>query len=150
MAEPKQYSGEEIANLLPHGVPFLFLDDAQVDGALVKASYLIRGDEEFLQGHFKGDPVFPGSIMFEALGQAGCLWILHDQGPVDQGQLLFVMLDGARCYKRAVPGDRLEMEVSATNCRPPLATFQGKILVNGEKIADVGRFRLAFGAEGSA
>ncbi len=118
-----------------------------MEGDLVTAHYLIHGGEDFLQGHFKGDPVMPASIMFEALGQVGCLWILHDQGPLDDGQLLFISMDGARCRKRVLPGHRMEMQVRCTHLRGALATFQGKIFVDKEKIAEVGKFRLAFGVE---
>ncbi len=133
--------------MLPQQPPFLFLDEAEIDGDRVTAHYLIRGDESLLKGHFRDDPVFPGSIIFEAIGQAGCLWIKNHLGELDQSKLLFVMMDGARCYRRCVPGDRLEMEITKTQLRAPLATFSGRIHVGSEKVAVVWKFRLAFGVD---
>jgi len=44
----------------------------------VNASYTIKGDEFFLEGHFKDEPIFPASIVFEAMGQAAGLWVLEN------------------------------------------------------------------------
>ena len=67
----RRYTREDIALRLPQQPPFFFLDDAQIDGNIVRARYRLRGDEFFLEGHFKDNPVMPASIVFEAIGQAG-------------------------------------------------------------------------------
>jgi len=147
LAAPARYDSGAILAVLPQQPPFLFLDEASIEGETVRASYQIRGDEDLLRGHFKDDPVFPGSILFEAVGQAGCLWILHEVGQTEAGQLLFVMMDGGRCFRRATPGDRLDMEVTNTQLRKPLASFRAVVTCQGEKVAEVAKFRLAFGEQ---
>jgi 3-hydroxyacyl-[acyl-carrier-protein] dehydratase len=147
LSHPKKFSHEEICAILPQQPPFLFLDEAAIDGKEITASYRVRGDEFALRGHFKNDAVMPGSLIFEAMGQAGCLAILSACGPMPTSQLLFVMMDGARCFKRVTPGHRLDMNVTQMQLRKPLATFSGKAFVNGERVAEVEKFMLAFGVE---
>jgi 3-hydroxyacyl-[acyl-carrier-protein] dehydratase len=43
---------------MPHRFPFLFIDEAQVLSDSVQAVYKIKGDENFLKGHFKDNPSF--------------------------------------------------------------------------------------------
>src|SRR5205823_15082579 len=111
-----KFDQEEIRAILPQQPPFLFLNEADIDGEKVTARYFIRGDEFFLSGHFKNDPVFPASIVFEALGQAGCFWVLRSDdarigGAPASNQVLFASMDGANFFKKARPGDALEMRL---------------------------------------
>src|SRR6516165_1417150 len=71
---------DELVALLPHRPPFRFVDAVEhfEAGRSVTATYHVRGDEEFLAGHFPGNPVFPGVIQLEALAQAGAIALLSD------------------------------------------------------------------------
>ena len=77
----KTYRIEEIASLMPHRVPFLFLESVKIDGDVATGSYKISGNEYFLEGHFKENPVFPASIMIEALGQLCVFFLLKGESP---------------------------------------------------------------------
>ncbi|WP_309398107.1 3-hydroxyacyl-ACP dehydratase FabZ family protein [Cerasicoccus maritimus] len=142
--------GGAIADALPHADPFLFVQEAVIDGKLITGSYHITGEEDFLRGHFKGNPVFPASIMLEALGQLAVVYLLTAEGDdsltakVDPGRILFTACDGVRCSRVCKPGDKLEMQVKARRIRHPGATFEGKILVNGEKAVFAEEISLKF------
>jgi 3-hydroxyacyl-[acyl-carrier-protein] dehydratase len=144
------YRREHIAMVLPQQPPFMFLDEAELNGEMVKARYTIKGDEAFLEGHFKDDPVFPASIVFEALGQAGCLWLL-EKAPallskeIKSNQVLFASMDGAHFYRKTKPGERLDIEQKLVKLREPLAIFEGSVTTNGERVARVEKLVLAFG-----
>ncbi len=142
-----RFTREEIALLLPQQPPFLFVDAAEVHDQVIKAQYHIRGDEAFLEGHFKDQPVFPATIVFEALGQAACLWLLHTQGaPADaKNDVVFASMEEAHFHRRAKPGETLEMTVEIDRLRPPLAIFSGTVAVGGQRVAEVRRLILAFG-----
>lgn len=147
-AAPGQSFGrEDIALLLPQQPPFLFLDSAEVAGERVTAKYHIRGDEHFLEGHFKDQPVFPATIVFEALGQACCLWLLHTQGaPEDaKNDVVFASMEEAHFHRRARPGDTLEFTVELDRLRAPLAIFRGSVQCAGKRVAEVRKLMLAFG-----
>ncbi len=151
-APAKSYTREQIALVLPQQPPFLFLDEALLSEDSVKASYTIRGDEFFLEGHFKDEPIFPASIVFEAMGQAACLWVLEKApGQLDKeiksNHVFFASLDGAHFYRKTKPGEKLEFEQKMTKLREPLAIFEGAVTSNGERVARIERLVLAFGEQ---
>ncbi len=146
----RRYNREQIVLILPQQPPFLFLDSAELTDALVKGSYAIKGDEFFLEGHFKNDPIFPASIVFEALGQAACLWVLEKapaqlQKEIQSNHVFFASLDGAHFYRKTKPGEQLDFELKLLKLRDPLAIFEGTVTSNGENVAKIERLVLAFG-----
>ncbi len=153
-ATPKlrHYDRPDLLAILPHGLPFLFLDEAEIEEDTVRARYTVKGDEDFLAGHFKGNPVFPASIVFEAAGQAACLWVL-ECAPARLGltlpnnEVLFASMENAHFHRRARPGDTLEFEIKLHQLHAPLAVFDGTVRLRGERLAQMERLVLAFGQE---
>lgn len=149
----RRYDREAIAGVLPQQPPFLFLDEAELEEQTVRARYTVRGDEQFLEGHFKNNPIFPASIVFEALGQAACLWVLENlpdrSARLDPaaGEVLFASMENAHFYRRAKPGDTLEFEAKLHQMHEPLAVFDGVVKVRGERLAHIEHLVLAFGAQ---
>ncbi|MDE1171177.1 MAG: phosphopantetheine-binding protein [Verrucomicrobium sp.] len=146
----RKYLRDEIASIIPQQPPFLFVDEASLTTEAITASYFLKGDEQFFDGHFKDDPVVPAAIVFEALGQACCLWVLEQgaaqaQIEIPSNQVVFASLDGAHFYKRAKPGERLEFEAKLLRLRSPLALFEGTVKVGGVRIAHIEKLVLAFG-----
>ena len=148
----RRYSKVEVAARLPQQPPFFFLEDAEIKGKVVRSSYSIAGSEAFLEGHFKDNPVMPASLVFEALGQAACLWVLEcapEQLGVELGtnEVLFASMEEAHFYRSAVPGDRLDFEVEMVRIHAPVAVFRGTATRSGEKVAHIEHLVLAFGKE---
>ncbi|MFA6560865.1 MAG: phosphopantetheine-binding protein [Verrucomicrobiia bacterium] len=154
MAAPatKQYSREHIALVLPQQPPFLFLDGAELGDETVKARYQVKGDEFFLAGHFKDEPIFPASVLFEALGQAACLWVL-EKAPkllakeIKANHVFFASLDGAHVYRKVRPGQQLTFEGKLVKLRDPVAIFSCSASSNGDRVAAIDRLVLAFGEQ---
>ena len=140
---------EELAAIMPHQAPFLFLQEARINGTEAEGSYHISGDEAFLEGHFKDNPVFPASLMLEALGQLAVLLMLKSEsqafgGIVNPDSIYFVSCDGVRCHKLCRPQDVLQMKVSLKKVHAPLAQFEGTILCKGAKVAKAEEISLTF------
>ena len=98
--------------LLPHRPPFRFVDsvDQVVPASYIEARYRVTGDEEFLQGHFPGNPVFPGVLQLEALAQAGAITLLCD-GRYEGKLALFGGVEKVRFRRIVRPGDELLLVV---------------------------------------
>lgn len=141
---------EQIAATLPQHPPFLFLQEARINGEFAEGSYHISGDEVFLEGHFKGNPVFPASLMLEALGQLAVLFLLKSDsmqlasGTVDPNSVYFVSCDGVRCSKICRPHDTLQLKVRLKKVHEPLAQFEGSIFSNGARVARAEEISLTF------
>jgi acyl carrier protein len=141
---------EQIAAVMPIQPPFLFLNEATVGGQGAQGKYKITGEEFFLKGHFKDNPVMPASMMLEALGQLGVLALLEgiipseDGRAVDPKTIFFTSCEGIRCHRVCKPGDTLTLSIKPKRAKMPLATFDGSIRVGHEKAAVVEEFTLTF------
>ena len=142
---------DQVAAVMPQQSPFLFLNEASLNDRGAEGSYEISGTEHFLEGHFKGNPVFPASIMLEALGQLAVFKLIKDgaaeTGSIDSSEIYFTGADGVRCHRICKPGDKLSMSVQVKRVREPLAVFSGQISVAGEKAVVAEEITLAFRSE---
>lgn len=141
---------EAVAALMPQQPPFLFLQEATISAGSASGVYRIEGDETFLEGHFKDNPVFPASILLESLGQLAVLYLL--EGPVapadqkiDPKTIFFTGCEGVRCHRVCRPGDVLKLSVKPKRLRMPLANFEGAIRVGQEKAVVAEEISLTFG-----
>ena len=64
---------QEIMKLLPHRYPFIMIDRILelTPGEKVVALKNVTINEPFFQGHFPENPIMPGVLIIEAMGQAG-------------------------------------------------------------------------------
>jgi 3-hydroxymyristoyl/3-hydroxydecanoyl-(acyl carrier protein) dehydratase len=143
-----RYQRAELIDLLPQKPPFLFLESVMVEGDQAEATYRVTGEEAV--GHFADRPVFPASLMIEALGQLACAWLLT-RIEAERGlearrrtQLLFVGVERIKCRRVCTPGDVLSLRIEREKVREPLAYFRGRIEVDGEKTASCEALSLSF------
>lgn len=149
--KPTKFIGkDQIFLVMPIQSPFLFLNEASVSVSGATAKYKVTGEEFFFQGHFKDNPVLPASIMLEAIGQLGVLFLL--EGPtgeqnrvVNPKTIFFTSCEGVRCHRVCKPGDVLTITVKPKRLKSPLATFEGAIRVGQEKAAIAEEITLTFG-----
>ena len=145
----KTFRIEEVASIMPHREPFLFLEEVTIDGNEARGDYTITGNEHFLEGHFKEQPVFPASIMIEALGQMCVFFLLQGSHAglrerVNPNTIFFTACDGIKCRRVCKPGDVLSMAIRVERVRHPLACFSGEIMVGGKKASQADEIKLAF------
>jgi acyl carrier protein len=148
-APAKMMTGDDVRAVMPISAPFLFIDEARVSPSQATASYRITGQEFFLAGHFKDNPVMPASIMLEALGQLGVLHLLAAM-PVEAGKVVgastifFASTDGVRCSRVCKPGDVLTLTLKPKRVKAPLAVYAGNIRVGQEKAVVAEEITLTF------
>ena len=148
----RRYTKFEVMSRVPQQAPFFFLEEAEIDGNIVRSRYTIQGTEAFLEGHFKDNPVMPASLVFEAIGQAASLWVLEcapEQLHMELGhsEVLFASMEEAHFYRRAKPGDVIELEAEMIHLRAPLAVFRGTAKLRGQRLAQIESLKLAFGPD---
>jgi len=104
---------DDIKRYLPHREPFLFIDEVVdiKDNQIIHAKKIISEDEYFLEGHFPGNPIFPGVILIEALGQAsGILGFTTMNKTPEEGSIYVLAgVDKVRFRKRVRPGDTVDL-----------------------------------------
>ena len=104
---------DDIKRYLPHREPFLFIDEVVdiKDNEIIHAKKIISEDEYFLEGHFPGNPIFPGVIIIEALGQAsGILGFTSMNKTPEEGSIYVLAgVDKVRFRRRVRPGDTIDL-----------------------------------------
>ncbi len=114
---------------LPHGPSFRFLDELlSLDpGVEAVASYRVRGDEAFLEGHFPGNPMMPGVILIEAIAQLGGVVIQTDPRNLQMSDLRLTGIRGAKILGAAVPGNLIEIRAKVEGRLGGLAQVVGEV-----------------------
>ena len=113
LASKMQISKDDIKKYLPHRKPFLFIDEVvNIDkNNEIHARKVITSNEYFLEGHFPGNPIFPGVIIIEALGQASGIlgFVTMDKTPEEGSIYVLAGVDKVRFRKRVRPGDTIDI-----------------------------------------
>ncbi len=107
----------KIFESLPHRYPFLLVDRIlEMSEEKVVGYKNVTINEPFFQGHFPSEPVMPGVLILEAMGQVGGMLI--SRRPELKGSLLYLTsVEKARFRRPVVPGDRLVTEASIERIR---------------------------------
>ncbi len=121
---------EEIKKLLPHRDNMLLIDEAELRDGVAYGKKTIRPDEWFLQGHFPGNPVVPGVILCEIMGQSACV-LLAEQC---EGQVtpFFTGLDQVRFKRPVRPNETLETQCKIVKSKGNFYWAEGKGFVEGK------------------
>jgi 3-hydroxyacyl-[acyl-carrier-protein] dehydratase len=121
---------------LPHRYPFLLVDRVTdlVPGETVKGYKNITMNEEIFNGHFPGQPIFPGVLMLEAMAQVSGVLAFETKGtrPADGVTYLFGGVEKARFRRPVMPGDRLDMESRILADRSKMMKFEASAFVDGD------------------
>jgi 3-hydroxyacyl-[acyl-carrier-protein] dehydratase len=129
----------EIRKYLPHRYPFLLVDRVVElnPGESIVAYKNLTVNEQFFEGHFPEQPVFPGVLLLEAMAQAAGIlgFKTMNKTPADGSMYYFVGSDKLRFKRPCVPGDRVMLRASILSERRGIWKFEVSADVDGDKCA---------------
>ncbi|MDI7774838.1 3-hydroxyacyl-ACP dehydratase FabZ [Asticcacaulis sp. EMRT-3] len=126
----------EILRRIPHRYPFLLVDRGEnwVKNKSMTGIKNVTFNEPFFAGHFPENPVMPGVLLIEALGQTGAVLMSKSLDVEVEGKTIFFMsVDGVRFRSPVRPGDVVRMPVEVVRHRGDVFKFRGEAYV-GDRI----------------
>jgi 3-hydroxyacyl-[acyl-carrier-protein] dehydratase len=127
-----------VMQMLPHRYPFLLVDrviDIRGDEFGIGIKNVTANEPQF-QGHFPGNPIFPGVLLIEGMAQtAGVLCIMATSSSQPKS-VFFLTIDKCKFRKPVVPGDTVEYHMTRTARRRNMWWYHGEAKVNGVVVAE--------------
>lgn len=124
---------EQILNAIPHRPPFLWIDEVtHIDDRSIRARTFLHPELPVFQGHFPGQPVFPGVLQCEAALQAGAILISQIES-VPSGEIpVATRMNDVKFRRMVKPGETIEIEVTLNEHLANAYYMTGKVSVEGK------------------
>lgn len=126
-----------IQQILPHRYPFLLVDkiihftEQEIEG--VKN---VTVNEPFFQGHFDGNPIMPGVLQLEAMGQVGGIMLLNMVEDPKKIWVYFLAINNARFKRPVVPGDTIHFKLRMESFKRNICKMFGQAFVDGQLVSE--------------
>lgn len=126
---------DAIMKILPHRYPFLMVDRITAFSEnTITGVKNVTINEPFFQGHFPGNPIFPGVLQLEAMAQVGGVLLLNTVEDPQSMWVYFVAIDNARFKKPVRPGDTLVFKLELVNLRRGICKMHGEAFVDDQLV----------------
>ena len=120
---------------------FLLVDrvDSIIPGTSVSGVKNVTLSDEILQDHFPDHPLFPGTLIVEAIAQLAGFLVecsLNQPGEPRQRAVL-AQIDKAKFHRPCRPGDQLRLSATLSSTVAGAAQITGEAQIDGERAAQV-------------
>lgn len=132
------YDINDIEKMLPHRYPFLMVDKImEIQDESIIGVKNITMNEPIFQGHFPGNPVFPGVLQIEAMAQVGGIFALSNVDEPELYSTYFMKIDKVKFKQKVLPGDTIVFELYLISpIRRGLVNMGGVGYVNGKPVVE--------------
>jgi UDP-3-O-[3-hydroxymyristoyl] N-acetylglucosamine deacetylase/3-hydroxyacyl-[acyl-carrier-protein] dehydratase len=132
------YNINDIEKMLPHRYPFLLVDKVmEIGDEHIVGVKNVTMNEPMFQGHFPGNPVFPGVLQIEATAQVGGIFALSKVEDPHLYSTYFMKIDNVKFKQKVLPGDTLVFELRLISpIRRGLVHMAGQAYVNGKVVME--------------
>lgn len=132
------YNINDIEKMLPHRYPFLLVDKImEITEETIVGVKNVTMNEPMFQGHFPGNPVFPGVLQIEATAQVGGIFALSKVEDPHLYSTYFMKIDNVKFKQKVLPGDTLVFELKLMSpIRRGLVQMAGQAFVNGKLVME--------------
>ena len=130
----------QIKKLLPHREPMLLIEKITNIIPMKSATGHINvvKNKFFFDGHFPGQPVFPGVLIVEAFGQTAAALSAYCLKPEEfANKLVFLMtIEKARFRSPIMPPCELLLNVKVEKIKGRIWKYSGVAMVDGKVMSD--------------
>lgn len=132
------YNINDIERMLPHRYPFLLVDKImEITEDKIVGVKNVTMNEPMFQGHFPGNPIFPGVLQIEATAQCGGIFALSKVEDPHLYSTYFMKIDNVKFKQKVIPGDTLVFELTLISpIRRGLVHMRGNAFVNGKQVME--------------
>jgi len=140
------YYREDLERLLPHSRIALVVDEILFDpttSRFIQGKKSLKVDDPYFEGHFDGNPIFPGHWSIEAMAVTAAAMIKLSHIKLQDAYPYFLGVENFEFKRPIKPGDtiRIFVELVSVEERRNIFTFYGEIMNQNNKVVAVGRIR---------
>lgn len=130
---------KKILEILPHRYPFILIDRILEcnPGESITGIKNVTINENIFQGHFPGEPIYPGVLMAEGMAQTAGI-LLYESGIINKENKVFFYLGIDKCRFRGIakPGDQIIFKIEAKRLKAKLSKLICKAYIEEKMVAE--------------
>ncbi len=131
------FTPNDIARLLPHRYPFLFVDRVAefVPGQRIAAMKHFSINDQAARGNPPGVATIPTGVVLELVTQVGAVLVM--ERPEMAGKIAMILyIPSARVIKPIEAGDTVRVEAEVVRMKTQFGELRGSIFRDGELVAE--------------